>query len=125
MKHQRKEEHIKQLAFAIKDGASGYITEDFEIYNLPAPQRAGTLTQQDAYANHKARQIIEEKYPEVADDVELCLKYLTLAGYDAHEDDGSVFLRVDDHLEVQLSSSEVNYRADLYKESLNNDPNDN
>jgi hypothetical protein len=33
MKHQRKEEHIKQLAFAIKDGASGYITEDFEMKN--------------------------------------------------------------------------------------------
>ena len=50
----------------------------------------------------------------------MCLKYLTLAGYDAHEDDGSVFLSVDPHLEIQLSSSEVSYRAELYKESVDN-----
>ncbi len=49
----------------------------------------------------------------------MCLKYLALSGYDAHEGDGQVFLRVDPHLEVQLSSCEVSYRAELYKDSEN------
>jgi len=49
----------------------------------------------------------------------MCLKYLALSGYDAYEYDGSVFLRVDTHLEIQLSSCEVSYRAELYKDSEN------
>lgn len=51
-------------------------------------------------------------------ELEMCLKHLTLAGYDARLDDGSIFLTVDSKLEVQISQSEVSYRADLYKESL-------
>lgn len=60
MKHERKEQHIKQIAFSIKHGASGYVTDNFVIDNLPTPQTAGTLSQQDAYANGKARIIFEE-----------------------------------------------------------------
>ena len=52
-------------------------------------------------------------------ELQMCLKYLALSGYDAHEGDGQVFLRVDPHLEVQLSSCEVSYRAELYKDSEN------
>ena len=59
MTHERKEQHIKQLAFSIKHGASGYVTDNFVIEDLPTPQASGTLTQQDTYANHKARQIFE------------------------------------------------------------------
>lgn len=59
MKHERKEEHIRNIAFCISDGASGYVTDNFRIEDLPTPQRAGTMTQQDTYAKHKARQIFE------------------------------------------------------------------
>ena len=70
MKHERKEQHIKQLAFSIKHGASGYVTDNFVIEDLPKPQMSGTLTQQDTYANHKARQIFEaflEQNPDTND----------------------------------------------------------
>ena len=67
MTHERKEEHIRNIAFCIRDGASGYVTDNFRIEDLPTPQRTGTMTQQDTYANHKARQIFEaflEQNPE-------------------------------------------------------------
>ena len=70
MKHERKEEHIRNIAFCISDGASGYVTDNFRIEDLPTPQRAGTMTQQDAYAKHKARQIFEaflEQNPNIDD----------------------------------------------------------
>ncbi len=59
MTHERKEEHIRNIAFCIRDGASGYVTDNFRIEDLPTPQRTGTMTQQDTYSNHKARQIFE------------------------------------------------------------------
>jgi len=59
MKHERKEEHIRNIAFCIRDGASGYVTDNFRIEDLPTPQRTGTMTQQDTYSKHKARQIFE------------------------------------------------------------------
>ena len=59
MTHERKEQHIKQLAFSINHGASGYVTDNFVIEDLPTPQRTGTMTQQDTYSKHKARQIFE------------------------------------------------------------------
>jgi hypothetical protein len=34
----------------------------------------------------------------------------------AYEDDGSVYIKVDGEYEIQISSSEVSYRAELYKE---------
>ena len=70
MKHERKEEHIRNIAFCINDGASGYVTDNFRIEDLPVPQRTGTMTQQDAYAKHKARQIFEaflEQNPNIND----------------------------------------------------------
>ncbi len=70
MKHERKEQHIKQLAFSIKHGASGYVTDNFVIEDLPKPQASGTLTQQDTYSKHKARQIFEaflEQNPNIND----------------------------------------------------------
>jgi hypothetical protein len=60
MNGQRKQEHIRNITFCIKTGASGYVTDNFRIDNLPTPQRAGTLTQQDAYARGKAHIIFEE-----------------------------------------------------------------
>ena len=60
MTPQRKEEHIRNIAFCIKHGASGYSTANFVIKDLPTPQRTGTLTQQDAYARGKAHIIFEE-----------------------------------------------------------------
>ena len=59
MTHERKEEHIRNIAFCIRDGASGYVTDNFRIEDLPTPQRTGTMTQQDTYSKHKARQIFE------------------------------------------------------------------
>lgn len=67
MTHERKEEHIRNIAFCIRDGASGYVTDNFRIEDLPTPQRTGTMTQQDTYSKHKARQIFEaflEQNPE-------------------------------------------------------------
>lgn len=60
MTPQRKQEHIRNITFCIKTGASGYVTDNFRIDDLPTPQRAGTLTQQDAYARGKAHIIFEE-----------------------------------------------------------------
>jgi hypothetical protein len=68
--HERKEEHIRNIAFCIRDGASGYVTDNFRIEDLPTPQRTGTITQQDTYSKHKARQIFEaflEQNPETND----------------------------------------------------------
>jgi hypothetical protein len=69
MTTQRKEEHIRNIAFCIKTGASGYVTDNFRIddlptpqtagTDLPTPQTAGTLSQQDAYARGKARIIFD------------------------------------------------------------------
>jgi hypothetical protein len=67
MTHERKEEHIRNIAFCIRDGASGYVTDNFRIEDLPTPQRTGTMTQQDTYSKHRARQIFEaflEQNPE-------------------------------------------------------------
>jgi hypothetical protein len=68
MTTQRKEEHIRNIAFCIKNGASGYVTDNFRIDDLPTPQRTGTLTQQDAYARGKARIIFDafiEQNPDI------------------------------------------------------------
>jgi hypothetical protein len=70
MTTQRKEEHIRNIAFCIKHGASGYSTDNFVIKDLPTPQTAGTLTQQDAYARGKARIIFDafiEQNPNIND----------------------------------------------------------
>lgn len=70
MTYERKEEHIRNIAFCINDGASGYVTDNFRIEDLPVPQRTGTMTQQDTYSKHKARQIFEaflEQNPNIND----------------------------------------------------------
>ena len=70
MTHERKEQHIKQLAFSIQHGASAYATDNFVIEDLPVPQRTGTMTQQDTYSKHKARQIFDaflEQNPNIND----------------------------------------------------------
>tara|TARA_R110002153_G_scaffold43645_1_gene123521 strand:- start:926 stop:1150 length:225 start_codon:yes stop_codon:yes gene_type:complete len=58
MTHERKEQHIKQLAFSIQQGASAYVTDDFTI-ECPTPQRSGTSTQQKTYALMKARELMD------------------------------------------------------------------
>ena len=60
MRAERKEEHIRNIYFCIKTGASGYVTDNFRIDDLPTPQRAGTMTQQDSYARWKAREVFNE-----------------------------------------------------------------
>ena len=68
MNGKRKQEHIRNITFCIKTGASGYVTDNFRIDDLPTPQRAGTLTQQDAYARGKARIIFDsfiEQNPDI------------------------------------------------------------
>ena len=59
MKNERKLEHIRNIAFCIKNGAAGYVTDNFRIDDLPAPQASGTLSQQDAYARGKAKIIFD------------------------------------------------------------------
>ena len=59
MNQKRKEEHIRNIAFCIANGACGYVTDNFRIDDLPTPQTAGTLSQQDAYARGKARIIFD------------------------------------------------------------------
>ena len=59
MTHEHKEQHIKQLAFSIEQGASAYVTDDFTI-DCPTPQRSGTYTQQRAYADMKARELMND-----------------------------------------------------------------
>jgi hypothetical protein len=60
MTFDEKERHISNIAWCIEDGASGYVTDNFKIENLPTPQRAGTMTQQATYAKVTARRIFEE-----------------------------------------------------------------
>ena len=70
MDNKRKEEHIRNIAFCIKNGAVGYVTDNFRIDDLPTPQTAGTLSQQDAYARGKARIIFDafiEQNPNIND----------------------------------------------------------
>ncbi len=70
MNQKRKEEHIRNIAFCIANGACGYVTDSFRIDDLPAPQTAGTLSQQDAYARGKARIIFDaflESNPNIED----------------------------------------------------------
>ena len=59
MKNERKLEHIRNIAFCIKSGAAGYVTDNFCIDDLPAPQTSGTPSQQDAYARGKAKIIFD------------------------------------------------------------------
>ena len=70
MNQKRKEKHIRNIAFCIANGACGYVTDNFRIDDLPAPQTAGTLSQQDAYARGKARIIFNaflESNPNIED----------------------------------------------------------
>ena len=43
-----------------------------------------------------------------------CISRFKTLGLDACEDDGSVYLRVNDKIEVQLSTTEVIFRADQH-----------
>lgn len=60
MTAERYQEHIRNITFCIETGASGYVTDNFRIDNLPTPQRAGTMTQQATYARITAERIFEE-----------------------------------------------------------------
>jgi hypothetical protein len=60
MTPQRKQEHIRNIEFCIATGASGYVTDNFRIDDLPTPQRAGTMTQQATYARITAERIFRE-----------------------------------------------------------------
>jgi len=50
------------------------------------------------------------------------IRWFKKNGVHAYEDDGSVYIEVTDseeaELEIQVSSSEVSYRAELYKEEV-------
>jgi hypothetical protein len=48
---------------------------------------------------------------------ERCIEYLSRSGYEAYEYCGNVHIYVDAHLDIQLSDSEVSYRAELHQES--------
>jgi len=47
--------------------------------------------------------------------MEDCIQYFAERGLTAYEDDGSVFLKVNTDIEVQLSSLEVLFRAEQYQ----------
>lgn len=47
--------------------------------------------------------------------IEDCIQYFAERGLNAYEDDGSVFLKVNTDIEVQLSTAEVSFRADEYQ----------
>ena len=47
--------------------------------------------------------------------IEDCIQYFNNRDMIAHEDDGSVYLNVGYDIEVQLSTSEVMFRADEYQ----------
>ena len=46
--------------------------------------------------------------------IEDCIKYFNNRGLTAYEDNGSVYLNVNDDIEVQLSTAECEWRADEY-----------
>ena len=52
--------------------------------------------------------------------IEDCIQYFKDRDMVAHEDDGSVYLRVGNDIEVQLSKAEVIFRADEYLNEKNN-----
>jgi len=47
--------------------------------------------------------------------MEDCIQYFAERGLKAYENDGRVYLKVDTDIEVQLSSSEVLFRAQEYQ----------
>ena len=47
--------------------------------------------------------------------IEDCIQYFNNRDMIAHEDDGSVYLNVGYDIEVQLSTTEVMFRADEYQ----------
>jgi hypothetical protein len=49
-----------------------------------------------------------------------CIQYFNDRDMTAYEDDGSVYLRVGNDIEVQLSTAEVIFRADEYSNEKNN-----
>ena len=59
MTHEQKETHIKRVTLSIMMGASRYSRDGLTIENLPAPQRAGTMTQGETYARMTARKLVE------------------------------------------------------------------
>ena len=49
------------------------------------------------------------------------IEYFSNKGIEAYIDDGSIYIRVDcesDWIEVQISTAEIDYRAELYNEQL-------
>ncbi len=49
---------------------------------------------------------------------QLALAWFEQRGIKAYETDDNIYIRVDDY-DIQISTSEIMFRADLYKESLN------
>ncbi len=49
------------------------------------------------------------------DNLEMAQKWFWGEGVKAYIDDGSLYIKVNE-LEIQVSSAEVSYRAELYKE---------
>jgi len=55
-----KSRHIRNICRCIKMSVPSYVADDFVIHNIPTPQRAGTMTQQETYASITAVRVFEE-----------------------------------------------------------------
>ena len=73
----------------------------------PTTSTRGSRSQQNFKTMHKI--IIQD-----------CIQYFNDRDMTAYEDDGSVYLRVGNDIEVQLSTAEVIFRADEYSNEKNN-----
>ena len=61
MTHERKEEHIRNIAFCIRDGASGYVTDNFRIEDLPTPQIGRAQSELQSHFNLVCRLLLKKK----------------------------------------------------------------
>jgi len=50
--------------------------------------------------------------------IEKALAYFNREEVDAYEDDGSIYINIDNYLTVQISTAEVAYRAELYDDLM-------
>jgi len=55
---------------------------------------------------------------EPMNELDCCLNWLKLQSIMARESEGSIYIIANPHYELQLSSEEVSYRAELYKETM-------
>lgn len=51
--------------------------------------------------------------------IEDCIAYFNQEGIQAHEDDGSVYITIEGLDDVQISTAEVSYRAEIFQHRQN------